>query len=439
MKRLLSTPAGLMIFLMTVLSVVSGDGRYAGAMESTKHIKGVTAVTEVFEDGQKVSTVAIEYDRDVVNERLDKTAFSVEGRTVEKVYANSKPDKASGGIDGRYVIIELVKSQTSSSGQGGGQGGGMGFSSGRGNGTQAAQTPLKASVTQVGEVAVSGGEKYPPETVAVESTKTVNLVVDDFKQFEFKDTATGKILRYNLFIPKNYDKKKSYPMVQFIHDGSVTSTDTTATIKRCIGAVIWATPSEQAKHECFVLAPQYDSQTVNDNSEYTDYLDITVNLINYLTGQYSIDKNRIYTTGQSMGCMLSIAINIKYPDLFAASMLVAGQWGAELTRPMYNKELWIIVAEGDTKAFPGMNASAAVWEAAGAKISRATWSARASEAEKAANVKKMLAEDTNIKYAVFEKGTVFPEGQQGGMEHMASFPKAYSIEGVRDWLFTQKK
>ena len=30
------------------------------------------------------------------------------------------------------------------------------------------------------------------------------------------------------------------------------------------------------------------------------------------------DKNRVYTTGQSMGCMTSMYLNLKYPNLFAA-------------------------------------------------------------------------------------------------------------------------
>ncbi len=98
-----------------------------------------------------------------------------------------------------------------------------------------------------------------------------------------------------------------------------------------------------------------------------------------------------------MGCMLSIAIGIKYPDLFAASLLVAGQWDANAMSVLADKKMWIIVSEGDKRAFPGMNASLEVMEAAGAKISRAKWNARAGDAEVAANVKKMIEENTNIK------------------------------------------
>lgn len=190
-----------------------------------------------------------------------------------------------------------------------------------------------------------------------------------------------------------------------------------------------------------VLAPQYSTRIVNDNSEATEDLDITVDLINTIAGQYNIDKNRLYTTGQSGGCMMSIAMDIKYPDLFAASLLVAGQWDAMKVAPMAKQKLWIVVSEGDLKAFPGMNAITAALEKEGAKVSRATWSGRSSPAEFAANVSKMIREGNDIKYTVLQKGTVVPEGQRddGGSNHINTWRIAYTIVGLRDWLFAQHK
>ena len=72
-------------------------------------------------------------------------------------------------------------------------------------------------------------------------------------------------------------------------------------------------------------------------------------------------------------------------------------------------------------------------------MSKATWNARDREAQLSADARKMEAEGNTIKYATFLKGTVFPPGQEGGMEHMATWPVAYRIEAVRDWLFAQKK
>ena len=36
--------------------------------------------------------------------------------------------------------------------------------------------------------------------------------------------------------------------------------------------------------------------------------------MNQISGQYTVDKNKIYTTGQSGGCMMSLALNIKDPE-----------------------------------------------------------------------------------------------------------------------------
>jgi predicted peptidase len=106
-----------------------------------------------------------------------------------------------------------------------------------------------------------------------------------------------------------------------------------------------------------------------------------------------------------------------------------------------NRNLWVIVSEGDEKSFPGMNACMVSLEAAGAKISRATWSGQSSPAEFEYDVSKMIAEGNNIKYTVFRKGTVVPAGQADDISnnHAYTWRIAYTIEGVRDWLFTQVK
>jgi predicted peptidase len=426
MKKL--TPIFILILILTTgikPLTMYGSTNY---VNFNKHIKSVTAVTEVFADGQKVTAVAIECDKNIENSKLSRSAFSAEGRTVTNMYANNSAAKASKGVDGKYIIIEISKSD-------------KGALTIVQNGPKSTRTEIKVSLKQLEDITTTDGEKYAPDTNLIVTDRQINLLVDDFLKLKYKDPKTGKTLRYNLFVPKNYDTKKSYPMVLFIHDRGVCSSETDMTLIQGIGGVIWATPSEQAKHKCFVLAPQYESAIVNDNSETTVDVDITVNLINYLISQYNIDKNRLYATGQSMGCMASIAMNIKYPDLFAASLLVAGQWDPTKVSPMAKDKLWIIVSEGDQKAFPGMNAITATLEKEGAKISRATWNGQSSVAEFASDASKMIAEGNEIKYTVLKKGTVVPAGMadDGGSNHICTWRIAYTIEGVRDWLFMQKK
>ncbi len=96
-----------------------------------------------------------------------------------------------------------------------------------------------------------------------------------------------------------------------------------------------------------------------------------MHLVQEVVREYAVDEDRIYATGQSGGAMMSMAINIAYPDLFAGSVIVAGQWDARKSIPLATQALWIIVAEGDIKAFPGQNAITATLESNGATVARA--------------------------------------------------------------------
>ena len=218
-----------------------------------------------------------------------------------------------------------------------------------------------------------------------------------------------------------------------MHDASVSANDETdKTLIQGLGAVAWASPRDQAKHPAFVAAPVIGTGVSPD---------MIVRFVNFIAGQYSVDKNRMYTTGQSLGCIKSIAIDVRYPDFFAASLLVAGQSEEDVQKvsAMANQNIWIIVSQGDTRAYPGMNSIVDVWEKGGKKVSKAVWNARDDDAQMTMNAQKMMAEGNNLKYVTFLKGTTLPEGHAPDNEHMQTWKVAYTITAVRDWLFTQTK
>ena len=277
-------------------------------------------------------------------------------------------------------------------------------------------------------------DKAIPDSIVFKET------IAKFKQLSYQDKTTGIDLPYNLFVPKDYDPSIKYPLVLFMHDASVTGREVTATLTQGLGAVVWASDYEQQKHPCFVLAPQYATTIANDKSEASPALDATVSLINDLQSQYSIDANRIYTTGQSGGCMASIALNIKYPELFAASYLCSGQWEPTVTAPLAKMNIWISVAEGDMRAYPGMNAITEYLQTKGAAITKDYISAQSTDAQLDFKVKEMLAKHANIIYLVLSD--VVPKAlsdMRGAPDHMCSWLTTYSIEAIRDWLFSQRK
>lgn len=396
-----------------------------------KGIRNVTSVTEVFGNGQQITHIIIEFNDKVVNSQLSRDTFTVPGRTVEKVYSNTQPEKTNIVKDGKYVIIELNPKDKEAS---------LRVEGGSEIGFQMKKATSK--ITQKEDILFTNGKKMEKSIAILENNKTKNLVVENFKQFVFKDPRTGTSVKYNLYIPKNYDRNKKYPLVLFMHDMGVLSEDTKTTLLQGNGAVSFATPEEQSRHEAFVLAPQYSRQVVDDNGDITSDLEATVNLVReYLPSKYSIDTKRIYATGQSMGGMMAIVMNSKYPDLFAASYLVACQWDDKEVAPMAKNNLWILVSTGDAKAYPGMNAITSELIKMGGTVTREAWKGDYAEGQFLESARRLAAQKTNIKYTTLEKGTnpYLPKDANPGSEHSGTWKIAYSIPGIKDWMFSQTK
>jgi len=414
--------------------IISAETTTAFKTEKIKYprgIRSVTSVTEVFGTGQQITHIILEFNEKVVNSQLTKNTFTVSDRTVEKIYSNTRPEKTDIVKDGRFVIIELNPKDSGAS---------LRLEGNDEVGFQMKKATSK--VTQKEDILFTNGKKLEKSIAILENNKIKNLIVENFKQFVYKDPKTGTTVKYNLYIPKNYDKNKKYPLVLFMHDAGVLSEDTKTTLLQGNGAISFATPEEQERHEAFVLAPQYSRKVVDDNGDITSDLDATVNLIkDYLISKYSIDEKKLYATGQSMGGMMAIVMNYKYPELFAASYLVACQWDPKEVSAMARNNLWITVSTGDAKAYPGMNAITSELIKRGATVAKDSWRADYTDAQFLEGARKVIAQKSNIKYTTLEKGTnpYLPKDANPGLEHSGTWKVAYSIPGIKDWIFLQSK
>lgn len=425
----------LTIFGMLISAgIVSAETTTALKTEKIKYPKGirsVTSVTEVFGTGQQITHIIMEFNERVVNSQLTKNTFTVSDRTVEKIYSNTRPERTDIVKDGRFVIIELNPKDSGAS---------LRLEGNDEVGFQMKKATSK--ITQKEDILFTNGKKLEKSIAILENNKTRNLIVENFKQFVYKDPKTGTSVKYNLYIPKNYDKNKKYPLVLFMHDKGVLSEDTKTALLQGNGATSFAAPEEQARHEAFVLAPQYSRQVVDDNGDITSDLDATVNLIrDYLISKYSINEKKLYATGQSMGGMMAIVMNYKYPELFAASYLVACQWNPKEVSTMAKNNLWITVSTGDAKAYPGMNAITSELIKRGATVAKDNWRADYTDAQFLEGARKVIAQKSNIKYTTLEKGTnpYLPKDANPGLEHSGTWKVAYNIPGIKDWMFLQSK
>lgn len=402
-----------------------------------KSILNITAVAQVFPDGQKITAAVVEFDREIDNEKLSQVLFTVQNRTIAQIYANDKPAQTTQSKNGKYVILELLledaEAQILRKPSPRPRVQGESFP----NIPPRIRKPLKLCIKQLGDIVAVDGTVLPACRDEIVSNKALQPIVEDFQQYEFKG------ILYNLFVPKDYDEKKLYPLVMFMSDASTNGDDPFLPLVQGIGGVIWATPEEQAKHPSFVLAPQIPKNIhlTKDNFVASPELEIIKELLDDVVSRYRIDKNRIYTTGQSQGCMASCELNVRYPDFFAASLLVSGQWNPEtMAAKLTKKNLFIALSEGGPREFPGMNAVVAALEAAGANVARACLNARKSKSGINADVNKLIATGANILYAIYEEKTVLPDdGKEYSRmaHHHRGWEITYDIEAIRDWLFSQ--
>ena len=159
-----------------------------------------------------------------------------------------------------------------------------------------------------------------------------------------------------------------------------------------------------------------------DANQWTKGLTLAYNTIQHIISTHKVDRNRIYGTGQSQGGMTNIAISDKYPDFFATQYLVACQWNVPEMAAMKDKNLWILVSEGDMKAYPGMNSATALWESLGTPVARASlWDSHSDGREWQHLAGDMIQQNAHINYSVFAEGN-----------HMYTWTIAYNITPIRD-------
>ena len=292
----------------------------------------------------------------------------------------------------------------------------------------------------------------PQQSTAIQITPE-NLSLDDmiakyagkFKQYDFNDDKTGLAMTYNLYLPDNYDEKKSYPMVIFIADASTVGQDTTAPLTQGYGGLVWASDAVQKASPCIVVVPQYSETVLDDHDGYTKtgYVDATKNLIDSLSSKYAVDKNRIYGTGQSMGCMIHLVLASQYPDLYAACMFVDGQWDISTLEPLTVQKFIYFAAQGDQRAYQGMSEVKAMFDGKKIPYGSAVLNAKDSREAIDGAAKTVLDEGKNANFLEWQEGSVMPEGQSagGGMagEHMYSFDHAYKVTTALAWILSQSK
>ncbi|MDZ7659155.1 prolyl oligopeptidase family serine peptidase [Fodinibius sp.] len=166
--------------------------------------------------------------------------------------------------------------------------------------------------------------------------------ITDFEPKVYTD-SDGEELQYRILKPANYDSTKSYPLVLFLHGAGERGNDNYSQLKW--GVSHFAEPKFRERYPAFVIAPQmgegeFWSQliTSRDTTAFTASMGetptrpmrLTIELLEELQDKYSVDSNRLYVTGISMGGFGTFDLIQRFPNKFAAAVPVCG--GGDVTR-----------------------------------------------------------------------------------------------------------
>jgi predicted esterase len=184
---------------------------------------------------------------------------------------------------------------------------------------------------------------------------SINIVkAQDYNsKFAYKSQACGETtIPYRLFIPDNYDSTKKYPLILALHGGGERGTNNTTQLNSIILAKHWADTTIQKAHPCIIIAPQCPNETLWYSSGYEtpvgDVLRAAISIIDTLAKQYSIDKDRLYLIGSSMGGVACWEVANNYPDKFAAIVPLFGDVPDRNTiRGILKLSIWLFSGSRD--------------------------------------------------------------------------------------------
>jgi hypothetical protein len=170
--------------------------------------------------------------------------------------------------------------------------------------------------------------------IEIIQAQTIDEIYNKFvKRYHTFENTT---LPYHIFKPDNYDPQTHYPLVLCLHGAGECGDDETA-VKNNSMATVWARDSNQTRWPCFILVPQCPNGGWWPNSNIM----LTVNdILDSLLLEFSVDTNRLYVTGLSMGGYGTWDIITRFPDKFAAAIPVCGGGDPSLSELISNVPIW---------------------------------------------------------------------------------------------------
>ena len=193
-----------------------------------------------------------------------------------------------------------------------------------------------------------------------------NLSADIAERFQAETyvAASGDTIPCRFLPPEGYDSDQQYPLVVCLHGGAGCGRDNLRNIGGCKPARVLSEPDMRTRYPSFLIVPQappggswgfsIDEETTaarNSQGRPTgegihEYI---VALIQDVADRWSVDSDRIYVTGQSMGGSGSWHFAVRHPNLFAAVLPITGAVSTCYADSLVDIPIWAFHGEVDNR------------------------------------------------------------------------------------------
>jgi predicted peptidase len=179
------------------------------------------------------------------------------------------------------------------------------------------------------------------------------LTKDDFlfRKNTYADKHGNK-MPYRLFVPEGYDASQKYPLILWLHGGAGRGSDNIKQITggNELGTHLWTAPENQSRLPAFVLAPQCpEDRNWSDPelNEISPELQMALDILASVQKEFSIDADRIYLAGQSMGGLGVWALLQAQPDRWAAALVLCAFDNLTNVKGIARVPVWVFQGDAD--------------------------------------------------------------------------------------------
>ena len=195
-------------------------------------------------------------------------------------------------------------------------------------------------------------EPFEEVTEVYKFAKKISFDMPDFSSGIYNDPSSGKTLPYRLYVPKDYNSSKKYPVLFCLHGAGERGSNNTSQIAYLSKSFNVA---GDCLNEAIILAPQcptggwwYIDENKEEYEDEAGYLGAAMHLLYKIESEYSCDKNRIYVAGLSMGGFATWSVLERYSNHFAAGVPICG-WGNPYAAGQLAKiPIWIYHGDADS-------------------------------------------------------------------------------------------